>query len=164
MTDPALADRILDLIEIAPGDRILHIGCGDGAMTRRLAGLAPSGLTVGVDESDEMVRQARKLSIEMPNLMFVLGSTEEIPWKEDFFSLLLCEGGGAPAGRAAGEMARVLAPGGRAYIVGRGAGWPELLAEAGFDPVRPHAMGEAFVIEAGKPTHRDHRPALFALK
>ena len=120
--------------------------------------MAPGGLAVGIDESGDAVREARKLSVEIENLMFAPGSAGEIPWQENFFSVLLCESGASPD--SALEAARVLAPGGRIFIVGGGVDWAAALVEAGFDPVISHSMGGAPFIEACKPSERDHRRAL----
>ena len=142
-----MIDAVLDLIGVRPNDRVLDLGCGDGASTRRLARLASGGLALGVDPSDDSVRQARRLSAEVENVMFVLGSPDAIPWQDDFFSVLLArESVTAPA---ALEMFRVLAPGGRAFVLQSGS---EPLLAAGFEAVRslPVADGDV-VVEAQKP-------------
>ncbi|MBI3694697.1 MAG: class I SAM-dependent methyltransferase [Acidobacteria bacterium] len=146
MLDPEMLDAVIDLIEVWPHDRILDLGCGDGASTRRLARRAVHGLALGVDPSDDNVRQARRLSVEIENVMFVQGSPEEIPWQNDFFSVLLArEPATEPAAR---EMFRVLAPGGRAFVLQSGS---ELLAAAGFEAVRSRALpGGDLVVEAQK--------------
>ena len=146
---------VADLIPIASEDRALDLGCGDGSLTRRLARLATKGLAVGVDASEEMVRLARRLSIELDNVMFVLGSPEEIPWREDFFSALVSLQAAAwpQPERSAREMFRVLAPGGRVFLQGP-AEWQTLLEAAGFQAVsaRPaEGQGPLFLIEARKP-------------
>jgi trans-aconitate methyltransferase len=48
---------LLDLLAPRPGERILDLGCGDGALTHRLA--ASGAEVVGVDASPEQVAQAR---------------------------------------------------------------------------------------------------------
>ena len=47
------------------------------------------GQVVGVDISDEMVRQARAESRDFENVMFVVGSAAQIPWEENFFDKVL---------------------------------------------------------------------------
>ena len=81
ITKPAL-----ELIQITPEDNILDAGCGAGWLSRILAQRAPQGRVIGMDISDEMVRHARQKSLDYDNLVFVVGSVDEIPWEPNFFS------------------------------------------------------------------------------
>lgn len=49
-----LGAPVLDMLAPQPGERILDLGCGDGALTERLA--ARCGSVVGVDAGPDMVR------------------------------------------------------------------------------------------------------------
>jgi trans-aconitate 2-methyltransferase len=49
---------ILDTVAVAPGARVLDVGCGVGDLTARLAGLAPGVEVLGVDASPGMVATA----------------------------------------------------------------------------------------------------------
>jgi len=40
----------------------------------------------GMDISDEMIRHARRASVDFDNLMFVAGEVTQIPWQPNFFS------------------------------------------------------------------------------
>lgn len=53
---------IVDLLAPQPGERILDLGCGDGALTRKLAALGCDML--GVDSSPEMIQAAQALGLE----------------------------------------------------------------------------------------------------
>jgi len=48
-----------DLLEIAPDDRVLEIGCGPGVALREIAGRLDTGTVTGIDHSDIMIDQAR---------------------------------------------------------------------------------------------------------
>ena len=51
-----------DLLDPQPGERILDVGCGEGAMTRKIM---DRGATVlGVDNSSEMVAAAREKGVD----------------------------------------------------------------------------------------------------
>ena len=100
-------------MQVAADDRILEVNCGHGEVARRLAALAANGLVVGIDKSDEAVREARRQSASIDNVMFAIGAPEEIPWKENYFSLVLCNAPVEDWKRAVAEVFRVTAPGGR---------------------------------------------------
>ena len=61
-------EDVLNLLDLPAGGTVIDLGCGNGALTRRLA---DAGFAVtGVDASGEMLEQARALH---PSLAFVLG-------------------------------------------------------------------------------------------
>jgi len=60
--DRALAgygDAVLGAADIQPGDRVLDVGCGTGALTRAAARRATDGSALGVDIGRPMVERAR---------------------------------------------------------------------------------------------------------
>lgn len=59
---PTLGNAVLDLLAPQPGERILDLGCGDGALTQRL--LAAGAEVVAVDASPDMVAAARAKGID----------------------------------------------------------------------------------------------------
>src|SRR5260370_8478043 len=73
-------------MRLAPTDNVLDVGCGAGWLSRRLAKLVPEGRVVGMDISDEMIRHARRSSVDFDNLLFVAGEVTQIPWQPHFFS------------------------------------------------------------------------------
>ncbi|MGB0042319.1 MAG: methyltransferase domain-containing protein, partial [Terriglobales bacterium] len=89
-----ITEKTMRRMELRPGERILDLGCGSGWATRllaRMVGEGPQGFgqVVGLDISDEMIRQARAASKEFDNVMFVVGSATQIPWEENFFDKVL---------------------------------------------------------------------------
>jgi SAM-dependent methyltransferase len=115
-----IALPVLDLMQIAPTDNILDVGCGAGWLARLLAERVPEGRVVGMDVSDEMVRHARKHCAKIENAMFVHGSVDEIPWEGQFFDKAISvESAYYWPDPAAGmrEIFRVLREGGSAWIL-----------------------------------------------
>lgn len=50
----------LDLLDIAPKDRVVEIGCGPGFALAACAARAAEGFVLGLDHSDSMLAQARR--------------------------------------------------------------------------------------------------------
>lgn len=53
---------VLDLLGPAPGEHVLDIGCGDGALTRQIA--ERGARVTGVDSSPEQIRAAQELGLD----------------------------------------------------------------------------------------------------
>jgi len=59
LTGPIHA-QLAEVLELAPGQRVLDIGCGDGAYFPTIhAAVGPSGDIHGIDASDNMIARAR---------------------------------------------------------------------------------------------------------
>lgn len=54
------AIHLLEKIQIKGDEYILDLGCGDGKISAILAELAPRGSIIGIDQSENMIRFARK--------------------------------------------------------------------------------------------------------
>jgi trans-aconitate methyltransferase len=57
-----LGEPLVDLLNPQPGERILDLACGDGALTQKI--IARGAEVVGVDGSPDMVAAARKRGID----------------------------------------------------------------------------------------------------
>jgi trans-aconitate methyltransferase len=57
-----LGSAVFELLAPKPGERILDLGCGDGALTEKLVSVG--AIVVGVDGSQDMVRAARERGID----------------------------------------------------------------------------------------------------
>src|SRR5580658_273499 len=120
-----ITEKTIRLMDLRPGERVLDLGCGSGWATRLLARLVTdgpegSGQVVGVDVSDEMIRQARAASKDFENILYVWGSAQQIPWEENFFDKVLSVESFyyyADQERALAELFRVMAPRGRLFIL-----------------------------------------------
>jgi len=115
LTDPA----ILDVIGEAHGLAVLDAGCGEGYMSRTLAG---NGAKVtGIDISAELIKAAKahQLSDELP-VSFDVGSVDSLPYDAGTFDLILCNhllNDLEDPARAIREFARVLSEDGRLVIL-----------------------------------------------
>jgi ubiquinone/menaquinone biosynthesis C-methylase UbiE len=128
-----LRAHFYELTAIAPGRRVLEVGCGTGVDTRAMAGLvAPGGSVLGIDPSETLLVEARRRT--PPNLpaRYEHASGESLPFSVANFDravAITTLSHVAEPLPLVQEMARVLRPGGRLGL---------------FD----HDMG-TFVIDAG---------------
>jgi ubiquinone/menaquinone biosynthesis C-methylase UbiE len=106
-----------DAFELTASDRILDVGCGTGAASRRAATVAASA--VGVDLSSEMLKEASRLAEGVETVRFVRAHAEALPFADASFSAAICTNSfhhyPDPA-HAIREVVRVLAPGGRLVV------------------------------------------------
>jgi ubiquinone/menaquinone biosynthesis C-methylase UbiE len=120
-----ITEKTIRQMDLRSGQRVLDLGCGSGWATRLLAraigsGEKDSGSVVGIDISDEMIRQARASSKDFENVTFVVGSAARIPAEENCFDRVLSVESFyyyPDQELALGELFRVMAPGGRLFIL-----------------------------------------------
>lgn len=111
------AVMVADAAAIGPGDRVLDVGCGTGAMTREAGRrVGPDGRVVGVDLNPRMLEVARRLA---PDIEWREGDAGALPFEAGAFDVVTSQFmlmfAPDPAG-ALREMWRVLAPGGRLAV------------------------------------------------
>ena len=109
-----------DLLELAaprPGERVLDVACGTGAVARLAEPrVGPAGRAVGLDINPGMLAVARAVSPEGGCVAWQEAGADAMPFPAAAFDLVLCQMGlqffpDRPA--ALREMQRVLVPGGR---------------------------------------------------
>jgi ubiquinone/menaquinone biosynthesis C-methylase UbiE len=115
-----ITDPTLEQMNLRPADTVLDIGCGTGWLARQIAIKVPEGRVVGIDISDEMIKQAQRSTDGLDNLTFLTGGVDLIPWQDDFFTRAISVESAYywpdPA-RGVREIFRVLRPGGSAWIL-----------------------------------------------
>jgi SAM-dependent methyltransferase len=148
-----LATQFAAYLRLAPGQRVLDVGCGPGALTAVLAGeLGPESVSA-IDPSEPFVAALRE---RLPGVDARPGTAEVLPWPDASFnragSQLVVHFMTDPA-RGMAEMARVTRPGGTvATAVWDFAGGTSPLSPfwRGAQEVDPAAPGEA-----GRPGTRE---------
>jgi ubiquinone/menaquinone biosynthesis C-methylase UbiE len=114
--------RMLEMAELAPGERVLDVACGTGLVTLRAAGAVGSGgEVIGTDISEEMVKVARRTSADqgVSHVRYERGEAERIEFEDASFDTVLCGLGlmYVPSPHeAVAEFLRVLKSGGRSSV------------------------------------------------
>ena len=165
----AFREKILRLARLEPGESVLDVGCGTGSLAvavKRQVGTA--GTVYGIDPSPEMLaradKKARKAGVEV---VFTNAAAQALPFPDAQFdvilsTLMLHHLSRKGRQHCAGEIRRVLKPGGRVLAVDFGASAREgrgflahfhrhghvklhdidaLLSEAGLSTVASGAVG-----------------------
>ncbi len=107
---------------LAPGERVLDLGCGAGTDTLVAAQMVgPDGHVTGIDMTPEMLSRARAASLEIgvANVEFVESEAERLPFPDGSFDVVISNGviDLIPDKDAVfSELHRVLQPGGRIQI------------------------------------------------
>lgn len=69
-------------MHLTGGEKILDLGCGDGALTEKLADLVFEGDVLGIDASEGMIQTAKTL--ERANLKFVRMDINAMDFRDEF--------------------------------------------------------------------------------
>jgi len=114
------ADRLAEMAQPQPGDRVLDAACGPGTYALRFAPRVRA--VVGLDYTPAMLGKARATAEErgLGNVAFSRGDVSAIPFRTGSFNVVTC--GFSihhllKPGAAVAEFARVLAPGGRLALM-----------------------------------------------
>jgi SAM-dependent methyltransferase len=113
-----VVEHVLSRAQLQPGERVLDLGTGTGAVAERAAlAVGPTGQVIGVDISAEMLARARqRLAADLHNVTFLEGRAEALPLDDASVDVVLASLSlmyVIDRATAAHEIARVLRPDGR---------------------------------------------------
>ena len=115
-----LANDLIRLAALRPGERVLDVACGTGIVARLAAQqVGSTGTVVGVDMNPGMLAVARSNTPVNTSIDWHEASAEDMPLPNEAFDVVLCQISlqFMPDKLAAlKEMRRVLVPGGRLFL------------------------------------------------
>src|SRR3954454_12641293 len=115
---PDVGRNVVDSVQVEPGVTVLDVACGTGNAT--IPAALAGGRCTGLDLTPELFDAARQHAAEAGvDIDWVEGDAEALPFEDGSFDRVLSTFGVMFAPRhdvAAGELARVIAPGGTAVI------------------------------------------------
>ncbi|MFQ6029882.1 MAG: methyltransferase domain-containing protein [Dehalococcoidia bacterium] len=118
--ETTVREEYLRLLGLAPGERVLDLGCGTGVVTRAIAErVAPDGQAIGVDTSPALLAMAREYADAAGTgglVRFEEGDCRALSYADASFDVVIAATVLAhvpDAERALAEMVRVTRPGGR---------------------------------------------------
>ena len=85
-------DAILEVLDAQPGEHVLDVGCGNGALTIAVAAaVGPDGSATGLDISPQMLAVAARRAREaaLPNARVLLADAQEVDLPPGSFDALI---------------------------------------------------------------------------
>jgi ubiquinone/menaquinone biosynthesis C-methylase UbiE len=113
--------RIVGQLSPRPGERILDLGCGSGTLAIQISDREPQARVTGLDADPEILGRARVKAGSATDITFDEGFSNDLPYEDATFdsvvSTLFFHHLSSKARReTAGELVRVLKPGGRLHV------------------------------------------------
>jgi SAM-dependent methyltransferase len=138
-------ERIMDAVQLRPGEVILEVGCGSGVLDRWIARhTTQANRIIGVDVNRYLLREAAALAMQegLTNIIaFQEGNAETLPFPDNHvdvaLSFTVLEEGNAD--RMLAELVRVAKPGGRVAVMVRAIDIPLVVNV----PLRPELKTKA---------------------
>jgi SAM-dependent methyltransferase len=113
-------DATLQRLHLKPGERVIDIGCGPGFLCKNMAAaVGPTGRVIGIDISEDLIDFATNHKGSDP-IEYRVGNATALPVEAAQFDVAVSTQVieyVADADAALHEIARVIRPGGRAFIV-----------------------------------------------
>ena len=117
--------RMMDVVQLRPGEVVLEVGCGSGVLARWLARYtSQANRIMGVDVNRYLLREAKTLAVQeglTDIITFQEGDAEALPFPDNHvdvaLSFTVLEEGNAD--RMLAELVRVVKPGGRVAVMVR---------------------------------------------
>jgi ubiquinone/menaquinone biosynthesis C-methylase UbiE len=116
----AIHKRLLSKVDLPNRPNVLDLGCGTGRLLERLATEFPDLRATGLDLSPQMLRVARQKNRHHPRLIYVEGKAESLPFADGQFDAVFNTISFlhySEPKQVLSEVARVIAPGGKFYLV-----------------------------------------------
>jgi len=136
--------RIMDVVQLRPGEVVLEVGCGSGVLDRWLARYTQANGIIGIDVNRYLLREATALARQeglADLIQFQQGDAEALPFPDNHvdvaLSFTVLEEGNAD--RMLAELVRVTKPGGRVAVMVRAIDIPLVVNV----PLRPELKTKA---------------------
>jgi ubiquinone/menaquinone biosynthesis C-methylase UbiE len=139
---PDYPPAALAMLSVEPGAQVADVGAGTGIFSRQLAQALRDARVVGVEPGADMRRAAEAASHHLPNLSFVAGTAEALPFPDGSLALVTA----ATAAhwferpRFYGEAFRCLREGGRLAIVQNVRRWSDSPFLAAYEELHEAAV------------------------
>ena len=110
-----VADQLVEVVDVMPGDRVLDVACGSG--NTAIAAARYFATVTGIDFVPALLEHGRaRAAAELLEVEFAQGDAQDLPFEDGSFDVVLSTFGAMFAPdqeRTAAELLRVTRPGGR---------------------------------------------------